>query len=74
MGIMTGHKAGQGETMSLFEHGIVWLFMRCKRHCIVMLENARSVILHEMINDLLCMNPLNAKQQWPLVKTITWMG
>ena len=26
--------------------------------CIVMLENARSVILHEMTNYLLCMNPV----------------
>ena len=25
-------------------------------------ENVRSVILHEMINHLLCMNPVNAEQ------------
>ena len=34
----------------------LWLFARCVKPCNVMLENARSVILQEMINDLLCMN------------------
>ena len=40
----------------------MWLFTLCVRPCIVMLKNATSVILHEMINDLFCVNPLNAEQ------------
>ena len=47
------------------------LFTRCVRPCIIMLENARSVILHEMIKDLLCMNPVNAEQYWFLVGELT---
>ena len=50
-------------------HGIV-CYTRCVRPCIVMPENARSVILHERINDLLCMNPVKAEQKWLLVETI----
>ena len=57
MGFMTGDEAGQGKT-TLFEHGIVWLFTCCVRPCIVMLEHVRFVILHEMTNYLLCMNPV----------------
>ena len=45
-----------------FVHGIVWLFTRCVKPCSVMLKNAKSVILHDMINDLLCMNPVKAEQ------------
>ena len=30
-------------------HCIMWLFTRCVKPCSVMLENARSVILYEMI-------------------------
>ena len=37
---------------------IVLLFTCCVRLCIVMLENVMSVILHEMTNYLLCMNPV----------------
>ena len=58
MGFMTGDEAGQDKTLTLFWHEIVWLFTRCVRTCIVMLKNTRSVILHEMINYLLCMNPV----------------
>ena len=43
-------------------HGNVWLFTRCMKPCSVMLENARSVILYEMNNYLLCMNPAKAEQ------------
>ena len=42
----------------IFSHGILWLFTCCMRPCIVMLENARSVILKETTNYLLCMNPV----------------
>ena len=54
----------------------MWLFTRFVRPCIIMLKNARSVILHEMINYLLCMilDPINAEQSWLLVKTITWVN
>ena len=37
-------------------------YTRCVRPYIVMLENVRSVILPEMINDRLCMNPVNTNQ------------
>ena len=40
----------------------MWLFTYCARPCNAMLEMARSVILHEMIDDLLCMNPVNTEQ------------
>ena len=44
----------------------------CVKSCSVMLEHARSVILYEMINDLLCINPVKAEQkQCLLVETIT---
>ena len=69
MGFMTGDKACQGNVIlcmagqgRYFVHGIVWLFTPCVKPCSVMLENARSVILNEMINDLLCMNPVKAEQ------------
>ena len=42
-----------------FEQGI---FTRCVRPCIAMQENARSVILHEMIDGRLYMNPVNVEQ------------
>ena len=45
-----------------FVHGIVWLFTRCVKPCSVMLKNARSVILYDMIYDLLCMNQVKAEQ------------
>ena len=35
------------------------------RPCIVMLENARSIILHEMTNYLLCMSPLKTNSDIP---------
>ena len=62
MGFMIGDKAGQGKTLTLFCAGIVLFLTRCVRPCIVMLENTRSVILHEMINDLLYMTPVKAEQ------------
>ena len=37
-------------------------YTRCVKPYIIMLENARSVILHELINDRLCMNLVNATQ------------
>ena len=40
----------------------MWLFTRCVMSNIVMLENIKSVNLHEMIKNLLCMNPVNAEQ------------
>ena len=58
MGFMTGDEAGQGKRLTLF----------LGRNCVVidvlcealhfMLENGRSVILHEMTNYLLCMKSL----------------
>ena len=56
MGFMTVDEAGQGKRLTLFKLGIVWLFTCCVRPCIVKLENARSVIFHEMTNNLMCMN------------------
>ena len=48
------------------------IYARCVKPCSVMLANARSVILYEMINDILCMSPVKAEQLWLLVETITW--
>ena len=62
VGFMTGAKAGQGKTLLYFVHGIVWLFTRCVKPYSGMLENARSVILYEMLNDILCMNPVKVEQ------------
>ena len=63
MGFMTGDKAGQGKTLTLF---CAWycavIYARCEKPCSIMQENARSVILYEMINDLLCMYPVKAEQ------------
>ena len=36
-------------------------FTRCVGPCIVMLTNTRSIILHETINDRLCMNPVTPR-------------
>ena len=57
-GFMTRDEAGQGKRLMLFKHGIMWLFTRCVRPCIFMLENAGSVILNEMTNYHLCMKPV----------------
>ena len=59
---MTGDKAGQGKTLMLFCAWNCVVITLCVRPCIVMLENTRSVILHEMIYDLLCMIHVNADQ------------
>ena len=40
----------------------MWLFTCCVRPSIVMMKNVGSVILHEMTNDLLCINPVNAEK------------
>ena len=58
IGFMTGDKAGQGKTMMLFCAWYCVVIYACVKPCSVMLEN---VILYEMINDLLCMNPLKAE-------------
>ena len=58
-GFMTQDEAGQGKRLTLFYYGIMWLFTCCVTPCIFMLENARSVILQEMANYHLCMNPVN---------------
>ena len=39
---------------------VIYVF---ERPCIVMLENARSVILHKMTNCLLCMNPVKTSNK-----------
>ena len=59
MGFMTKDKAGQGDDVNLSKE--LCGYMYCVRTCIVMLENARSDILHETINDRLCMNPVNGE-------------
>ena len=58
MGFMTRDETGQGKRLTLF---LAWNYVviyYCVRPCIVMPENARSIILHEMTNYLLCMNPV----------------
>ena len=57
MGFMTGDEAGRQEVDVIFSKELC-VFTCCVRPCIVMLENARSVILHKMTNYLLCMNPV----------------
>ena len=47
----------------------MWLFTRVVRPCIVVLEMSGPFFLHEMIKDVLCMNPVNAEQKWLLIKT-----
>ena len=61
-GFMTVDEAGQGKRLTLF---LVWdsvviyvLYEALYCHAQKMLENARSVILHEMTYYLLCMNPV----------------
>ena len=61
MRLKTGNKAGQGKTLTFFVHGIVWLFTLCVKPCSVIVENARSVILYEMINYTVCMKPVKAR-------------
>ena len=54
MVFMARDKAGQDVAVILSKE--LCGYTRCVRPCIVMLENARSDILHEKINDRLCMN------------------
>ena len=58
----SGDKAGQGKTLTLFcAWYCVVIYALCEAlHCYAGI--ARSIILHEMINDLLCMNPVKAEQ------------
>ena len=63
MGFMTRDKAGQGKALTLFCAWYCVVIYSCVKPCSAMLEkNVRSVILYEMINDLLCMNPVKAEQ------------
>ena len=48
MGFMTRDEAGKGKNFTLFSARNYVVNYVCLRPCIVMLENARSVILQEM--------------------------
>ena len=62
MGFMTEDKTGQGKALTLFCAWYCVVIYALFEACSVMLENARSVILCEMISDILCMNPVKAEQ------------
>ena len=63
MGFMTRDEAGQGKKLTLFSVWNYVFFMCCVKPCIAMLENARSVILQEMTNYLLSMNPVKTSKK-----------
>ena len=71
MGFMTGDEAGQGKRLTSYRawNCVVIYGLYDTLHCHA--EKCQVRYLHEMINYLLCMNPVNAEQQWLLVKTIT---
>ena len=58
MGFMTQDEAGQDKRLTFFSAWNYVVIYVCVRPCIVMLENARSVILQESTYYLLCMNPV----------------
>ena len=70
MGFMTGDEADQDKTLTSFRAwNCVVIYALCEAlHCNA--EKCQVRYLHEMINYILCMNPVNAEQQWLLVKTI----
>ena len=74
MGFVIYDKAGQDKTVTLF----------CAWYCVVIYALYEALhchagkcevrYLHEMINDLLCMNPVKAEQYRLMVENITWVS
>ena len=64
MGFITGDEAGQRQDVdvNVFLSMELCDYLRVVRGLTLSCRNARSVILHEMINYLLCMNLVNAEQ------------